>query len=105
MVTGDSILKVFLLKDVATFTEYEGEQAGLSIRCPNCGTHGAVQFEGTKWALKTQYALWKRTGDSLENLSLTPSVAMSGHFHSWVRNGYLEVDTEFVCIKEVKHGS
>lgn len=33
--------------------------------------------------------LWRREGDSFENLTLTPSVDASGfgHWHGWVKNG------------------
>ena len=103
------------LKDSATFSEWGGgvipEQivkCGLLIHCPNCGVLGATLFKNPipddDLALVERFQkafagtpMWDRTGDSLETISLTPSVMMREHFHSWVRNGTLCVDSSFLC--------
>ena len=87
------------LRDLATFTEYEGERTGMLIDCPNCGVAGGVMFEGTRYREKYPGVTWKRTGDDLDTITLHPSVRMHGHFHSWVRNGKLCVDSPFSCMK------
>ena len=90
------------LKDLAKFSEYEGKHVGILVDCPNCGATGAAYFDTPieggsmpEWA-RVQ---WKRTGETLETLSLTPSFAMIGHYHSWITNGELRVDSEFSCKK------
>jgi hypothetical protein len=95
------------LKEVAEFSTYEGGKCGLMIRCPNCGMLGSVFFskviDGDTEAFLRFFPgkpLWERTGETLETISLTPSVAMIGHFHSWVKNGVLVVDSEFACQKQ-----
>lgn len=87
------------LKDLAEFTEYEGERIGMLIRCPNCGVAGGVMFSGTSYRQKYPGVTWELTGDTLETISLTPSVKMFDHFHSWVRAGQLCVDSPFSCTK------
>jgi hypothetical protein len=90
----------YALKDLAEFTEsQEGERIGMLIRCPNCGIRGGVMFAGTEFRKKNPGVTWERTGDSLENITLNPSVGMNGHFHSWVKNGQLCVDSLFSCTK------
>jgi hypothetical protein len=90
----------YALKDLdANFTEYEGERIGLIFRCPNCGVAGSVMFKGTKYQTKYPSATWDHAGDALETISLTPSVLMRDHFHSWIRNGKLCVDSPFSCKK------
>jgi hypothetical protein len=90
------------LKELARFSEYEGAKVGLLIDCPNCGVAGGVFFENAIGGPTYPHSQtkWKRTGDDLEAMSLTPSVLMHGHFHSWVRNGQLCVDSPFSCSKE-----
>ena len=34
-------------------------------------------------------ALWQRTGDTLETLTLHPSLHMVGHWHGWLKDGVL----------------
>jgi hypothetical protein len=87
------------LVDLAEFAEFEGERIGMNIECPNCGALGGVMFSGTAYRRKYPGATWDKTGDSLDNISLTPSVLMRGHFHSWVKNGKLCVDSAFTCAK------
>lgn len=76
------------------------EKIGMIIPCPNCGMLGGVQFAGTEYQKRNPKGpFWTRTGDTLETISLAPSVRMVGHFHSWVRNGKLCVDSAFDCVK------
>ena len=90
----------------AVFTEHEGERIGLNFDCPNCGTLGGVAFEGTQYQKKyPQSAFWTRTGDTLETISLVPSLMRHGHFHSWIRNGKLCVDSIFFCEAKAKKGN
>jgi hypothetical protein len=87
------------LAQLARFTEYEGAKIGLQIDCPNCGVPGGVYFENTIGGPRPEWAkvLWKRTGEAIETMTLHPSVLMHGHFHSWVKNGQLCVDSAFSC--------
>ncbi len=89
------------LRDLATFTERNGESVGLMLNCPNCGLPGSVSFVGTKYRQEYPGASWHRTGDTLDTISLTPSVLMHGHFHSWIRSGKLCVDSVFFCQTKV----
>lgn len=86
------------LKDLAQFSMYEGEREGMIIRCPNCGVPGSVHFKESRYAAGNQHPTWLRTGETLETISLTPSVRFIGHFHSWVKNGELQVDSAFECV-------
>jgi len=83
----------------ATFTEYKDKRLGMLIPCPNCGVKGGVYFNPVPEEFAGKPG-WDATGDSLENITLTPSVKMFGHFHSWVKNGKLCVDSNFECAKE-----
>lgn len=91
------------LKDLARFTEYKGAKCGLLIDCPNCGIPGGVYFrnpigDGAEFLkVFAGRPLWDRTGETLETMSLSPSVLMYDHFHSWIRDGKLCVDSLFSC--------
>jgi len=85
------------LKDLGKFSEYDGEREGIIFRCPNCGVYGGVHFLDSKYAAKYPSPVWARSGDTLETISLTPSVRMIGHFHSWITSGELRVDSAFEC--------
>jgi hypothetical protein len=102
------------LKDLAKFSLWGGGvvpeqlvECGLLIKCPNCGVLGSVFFRkviGGDPALSDRFQkaftdkpMWDRTGETLETISLTPSVMMRGHFHSWIKNGQLCVDSPFSC--------
>lgn len=91
------------LKDLAEFTEYDGHKGvGVLVKCPNCGAAGAAYFANPlDGSAPPPYARvqWQRTGDTLETLSLTPSFLMIDHYHSWIRNGMLCVDSPFTCTK------
>lgn len=92
------------LKDYAEFSEYEGGKCGVLVSCPNCGLKGAAYFDNMiggdnvkfreSFLYKTR---WARTGETLETLTLSPSFLMIGHYHSWIRNGMLCVDSAFSC--------
>ena len=84
------------------FYELDGEKYGMAFDCPNCGAAGGVYFSNSipsNKNLRPTGVNWKRTGDTFETMSLTPSVLMHGHFHSFVRNGMLCVDSPFSCTK------
>jgi hypothetical protein len=87
------------LSTLAYFTEYEGRKGvGIIVRCPNCGAGGAAYFANPlDGGSPPPYARvqWQRTGDTLETLSLSPSFLMIDHYHSWIRNGMLSVDSPF----------
>jgi hypothetical protein len=92
------------LAKFAEFFEFEGRRVGLLVTCPNCGALGSAYFESPigggsmpQWAR----VKWQRSGDTLEAMSLTPSFLMIGHYHSWIRNGQLCVDSEFSCKENV----
>jgi hypothetical protein len=42
---------------------------------------------------------WIRFGETLETISLTPSFLAIDHYHSWIKNGELQVDSPFSCEK------
>lgn len=94
----------YSLKDFAQFSEDEnGNKIGLYVRCPNCDALGAAYFDQPIGpGVMPEYARvkWQRTGDTLETISLNPSFLMIGHYHSWIRNGQLCVDSPFSCIKQ-----
>jgi hypothetical protein len=89
------------LKDFAVFAEHNGAKIGLLIKCPNCGMRMSAWFKvpigGGEPMDRVQ---WDRTGDTLENITLHPSFGATGHYHSWIRNGMLCVDSAFECVKE-----
>lgn len=86
------------LKDLdAQFTVYQNqENVGLMFRCPNCRMYGSVTFKPVPAGLEPRPS-WTRVGDTIDTLTLTPSVMMNGHFHSWIRKGELQVDSPFSC--------
>lgn len=74
------------------------EGMGVIFDCPcrqeNCEWGGkiAVAFRnpidgGPPFPDKTR---WERTGDTIETLTLSPSIHCVGHWHGWLRNGVLE---------------
>jgi len=87
------------LATVACFTEHEGRKGiGIMVRCPNCHAAGAAYFANPlDGGPPAPYAnvQWQRSGDTLETLSLNPSFLMIDHYHSWIRNGMLSVDSPF----------
>lgn len=91
----------YTLKDYAEFSEYEGRKIGLLIRCPNCGVPGGVYFDLPIGGGLPPFprVTWSHVGDEIASMALNPSVLMNGHFHSWVRNGELQVDSSFSCTK------
>ena len=80
--------------------EKDGPVIGLTLDCPHCkATRLAVPFHHSdRAAMEDAYILahapstghiWTVTGDSFENLSLSPSVDASncGHWHGFITNG------------------
>lgn len=65
----------------------KGVRVGLSFDCPHCRTQRlAVPFhECFGWIQKP----WNMSGDSFDNLSLSPSIdaSASGHWHGFITNG------------------
>ena len=74
----------------------------IAFKCPcldpNCAWGGqiVVDFENPldggpriNWRGQTTGTYWQRTGDTFENLTLTPSIHCVGHWHGWLRNGEL----------------
>lgn len=88
-----------------------GDVVGITFRCPHCppGERGATTYLGVKFAqvidrddldidekgwpdYMVQHPsehFWQRTGDSFDNLTLSPSVDASkvGHWHGFIRAG------------------
>lgn len=81
-------------------------RVGLTFRCPHCmiGKRGETGYLGVYFANpidpdnllgtgmsfgKLAANLWQRTGDSFDNLTLTPSIDVSqhGHWHGYITNG------------------
>jgi hypothetical protein len=90
------------LKDFAEFQEFEGRRVGLLVACPNCGAKGGAWFTNPiEGGPPYGRVCWDRTGETLETLTLTPSFRAVGHYHSWIRNGELSVDSPFECSREV----
>lgn len=62
--------------------------------CPACEKHHSIRVsisEEGKGNDKWGSPIWKRTGDSVDNLSIHPSincsVGGSCKFHGWIKNG------------------
>lgn len=73
---------------------------GLQIQCPNCKDHRYVWFKnpiGQEAPQNFIRVTHTRTGEELDNLSLTPAVAWGDHPHVWVRDGRLCFDAAFQC--------
>lgn len=80
--------------------ERGGPRVGVSFLCPHCRRERlAVAFHHAGHELiddsyirahapQTQH-IWAMTGDSFENMSLSPSVdaSKSGHWHGFITNG------------------
>lgn len=75
---------------------------GLSFKCPHCGKSLSVFFKPhldpnnlyqkyewkfTEESVSPLGLCWKRTGDSLENITLEPSIDVAGHWHGNIING------------------
>lgn len=91
------------LKDVAQFACYDGKAEGLIITCPNCGVAMSAWFDVPIGGGEPQFpktTRWKRTGETLETLTLNPSFLAYDHYHSWIRDGKLCVDSPFSCDKD-----
>lgn len=74
---------------------------GILIHCPNCGAGGMAWFKNPiDGGAPIHPVQWDRSGNTLETLTLHPSFQMIGHYHSWVRNGMLCVDSPFSCTKQ-----
>lgn len=87
------------LAQFGEFYFFEGRAVGLLVKCPNCGSKGMARFDVPIGGGPSPWdkTLWNRTGETLETLSLNPSFLMFNHFHSWIRNGELQVDSPFSC--------
>jgi hypothetical protein len=83
------------------FTEHASGRTGYGVEfdCP-CGQGAACEWGGRihvpfanpldggppgRWGSTK----WQRTGETFENLSLTPSIHAVGHWHGWLTNGVL----------------
>lgn len=88
-----------------------GDVVGLTFRCPHCppGERGQTTYLGVMFtsvidrdsanteevawpdymAKRPGKHFWKRTGDTFENLTISPSVDVSkeGHWHGHITNG------------------
>jgi hypothetical protein len=90
------------LKPLAQFMDGPDDRkgCGVLVDCPNCGASGSAWFKNPiDGGPPVHPVQWDRTGETLETLSLTPSFLMIGHFHSFIRNGLLCVDSTFQCTK------
>jgi hypothetical protein len=95
------------LKVAAEFWTFEGRKVGLAIRCPNCGSQHMAFFQnpiGGGAPVKT-LGTWARFGETLETISLTPSFLAIDHYHSWIKNGELRVDSPFTCVAAAPRGN
>lgn len=86
------------LKEVGEFVTDGDRKIGLRIRCPNCQMKFGAWFRNPIGGGEPpHHVVWARKGETLETLSLTPSFLAVGHFHSWVLDGELRVDSAFTC--------
>ena|SRR5579864_4268340 len=86
------------LKEVGEFVMDGDRKIGIMIRCPNCQMLFSAWFRNPIGGGEAPHRVsWDRLGDTLETLSLTPSFMAVQHFHSWIRNGELRVDSAFTC--------
>lgn len=94
------------LKPLAEWIDFDDRRdVGAFIRCPNCRAAGSVWFQnpidGGNPA-RSGGPQWSRTGGTFETMSLSPSIMMHGHYHGWVHDGELCVDSPFYCQTEQK---
>ena len=79
-------------------TELEPRWAGeegyprqaVSFRCPHCEERIVVPFSnpiGDVPVMSGKLNHWKRTGDTFETLTLSPSVNQLKHWHGLITNG------------------
>jgi hypothetical protein len=90
----------YKLSQMAEFLTYGEVIEGVRINCPNCRTPHAAWFKnpiGASESSMTGRPLWDRTGDTLESLTLHPSFQAFGCYHSWIKNGELQIDSAFSC--------
>ena len=75
-----------------------GRVVGVKFGCPHCTCTLAVAFENPPDGGPAAVNLvlgenagkrWQRTGETLETLTLHPSVDAEGHWHGWVKAGKL----------------
>jgi hypothetical protein len=86
------------LAEFANFIEHDGRRCGLMIRCPNCGMKMSAWFKNPIGGGEGYGRVkWDRTGETLETLSLNPSFLAYEHYHSWIRDGQIQVDSAFSC--------
>lgn len=89
--------------------ELEGPSVrfGLSFKCPHCEDRLAVMFkpfiDPTNFAERITWALpgapnpntgevkeihwWRRTGETFDTLTLTPSIDAANHWHGFITDG------------------
>jgi hypothetical protein len=91
------------LSQFGEFWTWNSRVVALTVTCPNCGMKAMAWFSNPPDGLPSPRTkgTWDRTGETLETLSLTPSFQMVGHFHSWIKNGELAVDSPYSCTKEM----
>jgi hypothetical protein len=85
----------------------ENVRFGVTFRCPHCGARVGVMFKPfidpdglaplIQWTLPgapdpntgevREVKWWRREGDSFDDLTLTPSVNVDGHWHGHITNG------------------
>ena len=72
---------------------YANGLRGISFDCPHCLTQRLGVALTTGPAGEDAYGtkLWHYTGDTFENLTLTPSIDISstGHWHGFITNGQI----------------
>lgn len=97
-------MSTYPLTEVAEFLTYGGNgPIGLRLNCPNCGIPHAAWFRNPIVpgdVTMEGRPMWDRTGETLADISLTPSFLATGCYHSWIRNGMLCVDSPFSCKRK-----
>ena len=76
------------------FTSEDGRRTGVSFACPKCGDHRVFVFVDPPFDPGPPLASpWKRTGDTFETLTLTPSIVArrpgqtAECWHGFITNG------------------
>ena len=71
---------------------------GIRFACPHCGKPLSVPFwppvdpekmEGRIFNMPDNAGNWRRTGDTFDSLTLSPSIDVAGHWHGHIINGEL----------------
>lgn len=78
--------------EIHSFAERQTKDDILYFTCPVCPNGHGIVVSWVPPSLFLSGAIWKKTGDSIDNITIHPSIncatkGSSCMFHGWVRNG------------------